>query len=250
MGTIIYLHVAPSTHCHTGLQYSAVACTRVRVTVCWVVAPAPQPQPASHLRSTTCDVNFLQSDSRCQRYMSDLSNVTPRYLGSEAEDRVSLLKLTFSSRVASLLLRWKAANAVFVVLSFRFQVWWYSPTVAMSLLSTHSTACQSPSASIIVWSSAYVYFLETVVGKSEMLMLKRRDARTDPCGSHSWGVVTRDVNTAAFRAVRFWKILPRTSRAVWLSNVLSSASAAFCVDVHLMMNICKTKRHFGSYCLR
>jgi len=44
-------------------------------------APAPQPEPASHLRSTTRDVSFLRSDSRCRRFRSDLSNVTPRYLG-------------------------------------------------------------------------------------------------------------------------------------------------------------------------
>jgi len=65
-------------------------------------------------------------------------------------------------------------------------------------------------------------------------------------------VQARGVNRAstAFRAARFWKILPRTSRAAWFSNVLSRASAAYRVDVHLMMNLCKTKRFFGSYCLR
>jgi len=31
-------------------------------------------------RSATRDVSFLRSDSRCRRYVSDLSNVTPRYL--------------------------------------------------------------------------------------------------------------------------------------------------------------------------
>jgi len=31
-------------------------------------------------------------------------------------------------------------------------------------------------------SSAYAYFLETVVGKSEVYMLERRGAKTDPCG--------------------------------------------------------------------
>jgi len=64
------------------------------------------------------------------------------YLGSEQKGRVSILKLTFGSRFASLL-RWKAAETVFVVLSFGFQVWRYSPTVAISLLSNPSTACQS-----------------------------------------------------------------------------------------------------------
>ena len=48
-----------------------------------VVAPAPQPEPVSRLRSATRDVSFLRSNSRCRRYVSDLSNVTPRYLGSE-----------------------------------------------------------------------------------------------------------------------------------------------------------------------
>jgi len=62
----------------------------------------------------------------------------------------------------------KAADTVFVVLSFRFQVWRYSPTVAMSLLSTPSTAWQSPSACMIARSSPYAYFLEIVVGKIEI----------------------------------------------------------------------------------
>jgi len=69
-------------------------------------APAPQPEVTTRLRNATHDVSFLRSDSRCRRHVSDLSNVTPRYLGSEQKGRVSLLKLTFSSRLASLLLRW------------------------------------------------------------------------------------------------------------------------------------------------
>jgi len=74
----------------TGAQYSAVECTRARVAIRRVVAPALQP--------------------------------------------------------ASLLLGWKAAGIFFVMLSFSFQVWRYSPTVAMSLVSTPPTAYQSPSA--------------------------------------------------------------------------------------------------------
>jgi len=98
-------------------QYSAVEWTRARMAVRKVVAPAPQPEPASRLRSATRDVSFLRSASRCWRHVSDLSNVTPRYLGSEKKGRVSLLYLTLSSRLASLL-RWKAADNIFVVLSF------------------------------------------------------------------------------------------------------------------------------------
>ena len=117
-----------------------------RVAVSNAVAPAPQQEPASRFNSATRDVNFLRSDSKCRRYVNDLSNVTQRYLGSEQKSRVSLLWLTFSSRLTSLLLRWKAADTVFVVLNFSFQVWRYSFTVAMSLLSTPSIAWQSPSA--------------------------------------------------------------------------------------------------------
>ena len=109
-----------------------------------VVAPAPQPCTASRLKSATHDINLLRSESRCRRYVSDLSNVTPRYLGSEEKGRVMLLWLTVSSPLASLL-RWKTADTDFVVQSFSFQVSMYSPKVAMSLLSTPSTTCQSPS---------------------------------------------------------------------------------------------------------
>jgi len=152
----------------TGAQYSAVEWTRARVAVRNFVAPAPQPEPASRLKSATHEISFLQSDSRCRRYVSDLSNVTLRYLGLEQKGRVSWLKLTFISHLASLLLRWKSADTVFVVLSFSFQVWRYSPTVTMSLLSAPSTACQSPSPCMIARSSAYACFLQMVVGRLEM----------------------------------------------------------------------------------
>ena len=157
----------------TGAQYSAVEWTRARVAF-RSIALAPQPEPASRLKSATCAVNFLRSISRCRRNVSDLSNVSPTHLGSEQRDRVSSLWLAFSSRLASLLLRWKTADTVFVLLSFSFQVWRHSYTVAMSLLSTPSPAYQSPSACMIARSSAYTYFLETVVGRSEMQMLKRK----------------------------------------------------------------------------
>jgi len=125
----------------TGAQFSVVEWTRARVAVRNGVAAAPQLEPSSHLRSLMRDVSFLRSDSRCRRYVSDLPNVTPRHLDSEQNGRVSLLKLTFSSRLASLFLIWKTADTVFVVLGFSFQVWRYSPSVAMSLLSAPSTAC-------------------------------------------------------------------------------------------------------------
>jgi len=56
----------------TGAQYSAVDWTRARVAIRRVVAPAPQPEPASRLRSVMRDVSFLRSDSRCRPHVSDL----------------------------------------------------------------------------------------------------------------------------------------------------------------------------------
>jgi len=51
--------VGVSTAASDGAQYSAVECTRARVAVHNIVAPAPQPEPASRLKSATCDVSFL-----------------------------------------------------------------------------------------------------------------------------------------------------------------------------------------------
>ena len=42
-----------------------------------VVAPEPQPKSVRRFRSMARDVSFLRSDSRCRRYVSFLSNVTP-----------------------------------------------------------------------------------------------------------------------------------------------------------------------------
>jgi len=72
------------------------------VTVHNVVAPAPQPEPAICLKSAMHDVKFLRSDSRCWRYVSDLSNVTPRHLGSEKHKVFGVvdLELMYISLVA------------------------------------------------------------------------------------------------------------------------------------------------------
>jgi len=45
----------------------------------------------------------------------------------------------------------------FCRLSFTFLVWTSSPTVAMSLLSSPSTACQSPSACVVATLSTWAY---------------------------------------------------------------------------------------------
>jgi len=164
-----------------GNQYCIVEWTRAKVATTNDISSALQPKPASCLfKSVTRDVSFLRSDSRCRGYVSNLFNVTARYLGSEQKDRVSLLKLTFSSRLASSLLRWKTVDTIFAVLSFSFQVWRYLPRVAISLLSIPSTVCQPPC--MIARSSVYAYFLERVIGKSEVYMWKRRGAKTDSFG--------------------------------------------------------------------
>ena len=162
-----------------GAQNSAVECTMARVAVRNVVVPAPQPEPMSRLRSATRDVSFFRCNSRCRRCVNELSYITPRCLGWEQKGRVSLLKLTFSSRLASLLLRWKTADTVFVVLSFSFQVWKYSLTVSLSLLSTPFTAYQSPSAWLNVRSSAYAFFAETVVGRVRDVYIEVKGCQAD-----------------------------------------------------------------------
>jgi len=88
---------------------SAILCYwyRAKVAARNVVAPARASKP---LQSAMRVVSFLQSGSMYRRYVSVLSNVTPQFLGSEQKGRVLLLKLTFSSRSVSLLLRWKIAD--------------------------------------------------------------------------------------------------------------------------------------------
>jgi len=219
----------------TGAQYSAVEWTRARVAVRRIVAPAPQSEPASRLRSATRDVNLLRSDSRCRRYVSDLSNVTPKYLGSGQKGRVSLLWLTFSSCLSSLLLKWKTADTIFVVLSFSFQVWRYSSAAAMSLLSTPSTACQSPSVCMIAKSSVYAYFLETVVGRSEMQMLKGRGARTDPCEMPF--LRRRNLLLGPFPVVRVKLQLPTISMI--MRTMCSSCSSCSSLQARLNATQCR-----------
>jgi len=65
-----------------------------------VVATASKPEPARRLRSVTRDVSFLQSDSRCRRYVTDFvqRNSDVFGLGAEGQSFVVVVdfKLTFS----------------------------------------------------------------------------------------------------------------------------------------------------------
>ena len=66
----------------------------------------------------------MHADGDCHAVEGVLSKdmATPgEYLQTEQKGRVSLLYLTFSSHLASFLLRWKAADTVFVMLSFSFR---------------------------------------------------------------------------------------------------------------------------------
>ena len=72
----------------TRAQYSAVECTRAKVSVRNVVARASAPESATRLNSAMRDVIFLRSDSSYQRYAPSLSNVTPRYMGSRQKGRI------------------------------------------------------------------------------------------------------------------------------------------------------------------
>jgi len=130
-----------------------------------VVSPAPQPEPASRLKSATRDVSFLRIGSRPwlevsatrERHVQRYSEVFR--LGAEGQGfvvvveksmdislslrcmfitralrvgvkmlyTINQISLTFSSHLAFLLLRWKTADTVFVELSFNLQVWRYSP---------------------------------------------------------------------------------------------------------------------------
>jgi len=88
---------------------------------------------------------------------------------------------------------------------------------------TPSTACQSPSACMITRSSAYAYFLETVMGRSEMWMLKRRGAVTDPSGTPF--LRYRNLFRMPFLVVRVKLQLPTISMIMW-TMCLSGSSCS------------------------
>ena len=129
-----------------GAQYSTTELTKAEVAVRNVVAPALQPGQQVSSREQQDILVFLRSGSRCRRYVSDLSNVTPKHLGSEQKSRVSSLKLTLDSHLTSfLIVEMEDFRHRFIVLSFNIQVWRYLPIIAMCSLSTLYTTCQSPS---------------------------------------------------------------------------------------------------------
>jgi len=75
--------------------------------------------------------------------------------GFGAEGQGFVVVVDFQLTFIFLVVEVKTTNTVFVVLSFNSYVWKYSPTVAMALLCTSSTVCQSPSACMIARSLVY-----------------------------------------------------------------------------------------------
>jgi len=79
--------------------------------------------------------------------------------GLWVEEQGFIAAIVFLLTYSYLVVEGKVVDTFFVGLSFSLQVWMYSPVVAMSLLSSPSTACQSPLACMIAKSSAYAFFL-------------------------------------------------------------------------------------------
>jgi len=82
-----------------GALFSAVEWTRVRVAVRNVIASGPHPEPAIRLKSATRDVIFLPVTEGEGDTWESCSKSLWWYLGSEQKGRVSLLWLSYSSRL-------------------------------------------------------------------------------------------------------------------------------------------------------
>ena len=170
----------------TGVQYSAVEWIRARVAVRNVISPASQPQPASRLSSATRDASFLRSDKVSavrERPVQRYSEV----FGLGAERQCFVVEVDFSSHLASLL-RWKATDTVFVVLSFSFQVWRYSHTVAcLGSAPLPLPASLHQYAWLLDRQHMHTFWRWCLVGQK--CRCWRVMPGRIPVGRHSWGVV-------------------------------------------------------------
>ena len=138
------------------------------VVLCNVVALAPQPQPASRLKSATRNVNFFAKWLRVSAIRERPVKRYSEVFGFGAESQGFVVVFDFRLTISFLVVEMEDCVHRCSRSELSLHVWRYSLMVAIPLLSTPSTTCQSPSACMIARSSAYVYFLETVVGKSEM----------------------------------------------------------------------------------
>jgi len=121
--------------------------------------------PASCHKSSMCDVSVLQCDPRCQQYVSVLY-FEVFGLGVKGQGFV-IVEVNFQFMLIFYVVKMEDRQHCFC----SAELWIPGLNVfivAMSLLSTPSTACLSPSSCMIGSLSAYAYFLEMVVGKSEV----------------------------------------------------------------------------------
>ena len=96
----------------------------------------------------TTTMPFVLSRRNFTEFLWESSFITP--LGTTTENNKFDLAGMFKTNVEThLYLPKHELERYFLDLSFNFQVWRYSPTVAMFLFSTSSTAYQSPSACMI-----------------------------------------------------------------------------------------------------
>ena len=115
---------------------------------------SPQLDPAGRLKRVTRVVNFLRSDSRCRRYVSDLSSLMSRSVGSAKKCVMRPSAANLSLRVASWLYRWKAAVTALVILRFSFHFCKYDDRVAMSCVKIPSNDCWSSAECMMAGSSS------------------------------------------------------------------------------------------------
>ena len=78
--------------------------------------------------------------------------------GLGAEGKGFAVEVDFQLTFSFLVVEMEGRRHRFCGADLSFQVWRYSPSVATSLLSAPSTACQSPSGCMIARSSAYAHF--------------------------------------------------------------------------------------------
>jgi len=133
----------------TGVQYSAVEWTRDKVAVRNVVVPAPQPEPASRLKSAR---PWCQLFAKCREVSGIHECPEQRYYevglcGLGAKERGFVVVVYFQLTFGLLAVEVEDCQNCFLVLSLTSSCR-YSPSVTMSLLSTPSTVSQSPTCMI------------------------------------------------------------------------------------------------------
>ena len=137
---------------HIGAQYSAVECTRARVAIRRIVAPAPEPEPASRLRSATRDVSFLRSYS-----FSDFAQRNPSLLVMPLEciPITAFDHETFKQQFFRIVSRHQLSstiNAWFPLISVRKDLWHFCLLFTVKNLTNPPKGSSSAVAPKFVWA--------------------------------------------------------------------------------------------------